>query len=76
MKSPTSIPAFPPPSNLPGLPPFLKETQAMELEAIPLQVALLTMEVAAQRQALQRLASVLDLASRMTALPATGLEDG
>lgn len=48
----------------------------MELDDIPLQVSLLTMEIAAQRQALQRLASVLDLAGRMTVLPTMGLDDG
>jgi hypothetical protein len=41
----------------------------MELEDIPLQVSLLTMEVAAQRLALQRLSAVLNMAASMTALP-------
>ena len=54
----------------------MRETQPLEIEAIPLQLALLTMEVAAHREALQRLASVLDLAARMTALPTTGRDDG
>ena len=48
----------------------------MELEHVPLQVALLTMEVAAQREALARLSAVLDMASRMTAMPTTGPDDG
>ena len=74
MKSTTSIPASPPSSN--PLPPFLRETEPMELEHVPLQLALLTMEVAEQRKALERLSAVLDMASRMTALPTTGPDDG
>ena len=75
MKSPTSTHGFPPLSKPPAIPPYLCNTEPLEPEAIPLQLALLTMEVRSQREALQRLASVLDLAGRMTALP-TGLEDG
>ena len=37
----------------------------MELEAIPLQVALLTMEVQAQRIALSRMATILEEAARL-----------
>ena len=71
MKSTTSIPDFPPNSPAP-LPPYLNRVEPMELEDIPLQLALLTMEVRAQRMALQRLSAVLDMASRMTALPEAG----
>ena len=68
------MPAFPPSSILrqaqDPLPNYLRETEPLEIEAVPLQLALLTMEVRAQREALQRLAAVLELASRMTTLPA------
>lgn len=68
MKSRTSTPAFPPISS-PSLPPYLSNTEPMEPADIPLQLALITMEVRSQREALQRLASALDLAGRMTTLP-------
>jgi hypothetical protein len=48
------------------LPLYLKATEPLELEDIPLQVALLTMELAAQRQALLALSAAL----RATALAA------
>lgn len=62
------------PNSSPPEPPYLLNTEPMEPEDMPLQLALLTMEVRAQRQALQRLSAVLDMAGRMTALP--GLDDG
>lgn len=42
------------------LPSFLRETEPMEPEYLPLQVALLTMEVAALRARLAGLAMVVD----------------
>jgi hypothetical protein len=41
----------------------------MEVEDLPLQVALLTMEVAEHRKAMARLSAVLDMAGRMAAMP-------
>jgi hypothetical protein len=76
MKSPTSTLVSPPLSSPPGLPPYLCNTEPLEPEAIPLQLALLTMEVRTQREALQRLTAVLDMASRMSALPGINLDDG
>jgi hypothetical protein len=43
-----------------ALPPFLRLTEPLEPEQIPLQVALLTMELAQMRTAMQRLAEALD----------------
>jgi len=43
----------------PTLPPFLREWTPLEIDQLPLQVALLTMELAAIRQRLDRLATVL-----------------
>lgn len=74
MKSQTSTLVSPPPSNLPATPPYLCNTEPLEPEAIPLQLALLTMEVRLQREALQRLSAALNYAGHMTTLP-TGLED-
>jgi hypothetical protein len=55
---------FPPPIPRPGgrdvsetLPPFLREAQIFEIEALPLQVSLLTMEIAAIRRTLTLMAS-------------------
>lgn len=42
------------------LPPFLRITEPLEPEDIPLQVALLTMEIAALRQVLMALQTRLD----------------
>ena len=42
--------------DLRPLPPYLRRTEPMEPEDLPLQLALLTMEVANQRKALDRLA--------------------
>jgi len=74
MKSPTSTPAFPPNSSPPP-PPYLCNTEPLEPEAIPLQLALLTMEVRLQREALQRLSAALNYAGHMTTLPTTGITD-
>ena len=76
MKSPTSTLVSPPASNLPDLPNYLRETEPMELDAIPLQLALLTMEVRNQRIMLQRMAVILETASRMMQAPGLGLDDG
>ena len=46
--------------DLRPLPPYLRRTEPMEAEDIPLQLALLTMEVATQRQALALLATTLE----------------
>lgn len=47
----------------PSLPPYLKTTEPLEPEDIPLQLALLTMEVANQRMTLQRIADLLSYAA-------------
>jgi hypothetical protein len=47
----------PEPSDQDCLPPYLKESPT-EIEDIPLQVALLTMELATQRQAMAKLATL------------------
>ena len=52
------------PEPLDSLPPFLRESPT-EIEDLPLQVSLLTMEVATQRQALAKLAT---LASALAAI--------
>jgi hypothetical protein len=44
------------------LPPFLRETDPMDIESLPLQVALLTMEMAALRGRLERLETAVDKA--------------
>jgi hypothetical protein len=49
------MPTSPDESSLPG---FLQQTEALELEAVPLQVALLTMEMAAIRARLTHLAAL------------------
>jgi hypothetical protein len=46
-----------PPESDETLPPFLRESPT-EIEDLPLQVSLLTMELATQRQALRRLATL------------------
>lgn len=53
------------PQTLLDLPPYLNRTDPMELDDLPLQVALLTMELAAQRQTLARLACLLETAARL-----------
>jgi len=78
MKSTTSTLVSPPISSPPTgsqLPPYLLNTDPLQPEDMPLQLALLTMEVRSQREALQRLSSVLNMAGRMTALPTMGPED-
>ena len=52
------------------LPPYLRSTEALELEDLPLQVSLLTMELAEHRKALQRLSTLLQSAGGVSALPA------
>lgn len=44
----------------PDLPPYLRETEPMEPEFLPLQVALLTMEVVALRARLTALETARD----------------
>jgi hypothetical protein len=51
------------------LPPYLRLTEPLEAEAIPLQLSLITMEVAELRKALVRLGAVLEMAARMTKPP-------
>ena len=48
------------PDNLDPLPPYLRRTEPMEPEDLPLQLALLTMEVAAMYKVLGRLADLLE----------------
>jgi hypothetical protein len=45
----------------PSLPSYLRETEPLELEDVPLQVALLTMEVAALRQKMEQAGIALPL---------------
>jgi hypothetical protein len=60
MKSPTStIDSLL--NSSPSLPAYLCNTEPMEPEAIPLQLALITMEVAEQRKSLAALADMLRL---------------
>ena len=72
MKFQTSTPVSPPlfmPDLRPSshnLPPYLLNTEPMEAADIPLQLALLTMEVRAHREALDRLSAVLNYAASMT----------
>jgi hypothetical protein len=47
-----------------------------EIEDLPLQVSLLTMEVATQRQALDQLAALLEAMAQLIRPAATGLPDG
>ena len=68
MKSRTSTPVSPRRSSRP-VPPYLLNTEPMEPEAIPLQLALLTMEVRSQREALERLSAALNYAGHMTLPP-------
>ena len=46
--------------DLRPLPPYLRRTEPMEPDDLPLQVALLTMEVATQRKSLALLATTLE----------------
>ena len=57
------------------LPPYLMRTDVMEVEDLPLQVSLLTMEVATLRQLLQRMALILETAAAMVRGPGLGLDD-
>jgi hypothetical protein len=58
------------------LPPFLRSTEMLEPEDIPLQVALLTMEVAQLRLSLSRLAALLMTAGQETDPPQLPAEFG
>lgn len=60
----------------PPLPPYLERTEPMEVEDLPLQVSLLTMEIANQRHMLQRMSVILETAARMMQGPGLGLDDG
>jgi hypothetical protein len=60
----------------PNLPPYLRTTEPMEVEALPLQVSLLTMELATQRQMLQRMSLILETAAAMMKGPGLGIDDG
>ena len=57
------------------LPPYLARTDVMEPDDLPLQVSLLTMEVATLRQLLQRMATILETAAVMMRGPGLGLDD-
>ncbi len=46
------------------LPPYLLRTDPMEVDDLPLQVSLLTMELAAQRERLTELTAELDRLAR------------
>lgn len=63
-------------TSIPPLPPYLARTEPMEVEDLPLQVSLLTMELAAMRQMMQRMAVVLETAARMMNPPGLDLDDG
>jgi hypothetical protein len=54
----------------------LRNTEPLEPEAIPLQLALLTMEVAAQRVALQRMAAMLEVAATLINPASLKFDDG
>lgn len=75
MKSQTLTPASPPLfiPDLRPLPPYLRATEPMEPEDIPLQLALLTMEVANQRKALDRLAFLFRTIGEAIDSPATSI---
>lgn len=70
----TGSPTEPTPQS-PGLPPYLQRIDPMAVEDLPLQVSLLTMEVATLRTILQRMAVILDTASRMMTGPGLDLDD-
>jgi hypothetical protein len=65
----------PTPAEETTLPPFLRQADPQEIESLPLQVSLLTMEIAAQRIMLQRLSVILEAASRMLTGPGLDLGD-
>jgi hypothetical protein len=50
---------------MPELPPYLRNTDPMEPEDLPLQVALLTMELASVRERLHRLDVMIGAAGRV-----------
>jgi len=56
------------------LPPYLRLEQTLEPEDIPLQVLLLTMELAEHRKVLLRLTRALEAAAEAAAPPAADLE--
>jgi hypothetical protein len=62
--------------DLRPLPPYLRRTEPMEVEDMPLQLALLTMEVASQRQTLAKLADLMEAMASAIRPPdaLTGLE--
>jgi hypothetical protein len=53
------------PSPDQDLPPYLRQTEPLELEDLPLQVSLLTMEIATLRQRLTELAKLATLAAML-----------
>ena len=53
-------------------PPFLRNSEPMEAEELPLQVSLLTMELAAQREALMKVADALATIAAMLRPPSYG----
>lgn len=58
------------PISPPELPPFLRQTEAPpEADQLPLQVWLLTMEVAHQRQTLHMMATTLEMLASLIRPP-------
>lgn len=57
-----------------SLPAYLQNTEPLEPDQLPLQVALLTMELAELRRAHMRLAMALAQAAEATELPSLGVE--
>lgn len=53
------LPDLPNPKDDPDLPSYLRETEPVELEHLPLHVALLTMELAQQHQLIRHMLQVL-----------------
>jgi hypothetical protein len=62
-------------SGSPPLPAFLTQEEAQEIEQIPLQVLLLTMEVREHRLALMRLTEALESLARAAQLPRLDFEE-
>lgn len=65
--------SYPSPENDNSLPPHLKDTQVLEMEQLPMQVLLLTLEVAQMRQRLDMLAKVLEQTGKALRLPTYSL---
>jgi hypothetical protein len=57
-------------------PPYLHNTDPMEVDELPLQVSLLTMELAAQRERLAELTAELDRLAKWQGPTDPELDDG